>query len=509
MSNFRRAKLLLFSRPGRIRTLIIFSSMTMALFSSCKKENAFENLDQSALAKIQTKAFDINDIKDTYLELSSFQYSSMWGPYNVHDPSIFKDGDWYYCYSTDVGYGIAVRPGIQIRKSRDLVNWQFVGWVFNGIPAMGDAYIKKNAATSNTGLWAPYVLKSGNEYRLYYSLASTGFRISCIGLATSTSPEGPWIEKGIVVSSVTAGEGTNAIDPTVAVTPSGAQYLIYGSAWDGLFELRLNPSTGLSVAEGDKGVRIVRRGKTGGAYNGNLEGPEIVYNPATKMYYLFVSYDWLSTKYNVRVFRSASPTGPFLDWNGRSADLQEDHGPMILAPYRFMKHGGWAGVSHPSVFQDNGQFFIATQGRPGVDRAFMVLHVRQLFWTPDGWPIVSPERYANVPQTEITRADIMGNYEQIVLGYVTVPGYELEQTDPQYSEAAKTTLSADGRINGDANNTWSYTAPWLELRWAGGAFVDKLRVSRERDWENKIASTIVMTGFNGAGTAIWLKKMQE
>lgn len=478
----------------------------MAAFNSCKKEDKFAQLGLTTPPVPQALS-GIDQISDTYAGYSPLYYSSMWGPYNVHDPSIFKDGDWYYCYSTDVGYGIAVRAGIQIRKSKDLVNWQFVGWVFNGIPAMGNAYIKQNGATSNEGLWAPYILKSGNEYRLYYSLASTGFRVSCIGLATASSPEGPWTEKGIAVSSVTNGAGTNAIDPTVMVTPAGEQYMIYGSAWDGLFELRLNASTGLAATAGDRGTRIVRRGKTGNAYNGNLEGPEVIYNADTKMYYLFVAYDWLSTKYNVRVFRSASPTGPFLDWNGRSADLQEDHGPMILAPYSFMGHGGWAGVSHPSVFQDKGQYFIATQGRPGVDRGFMVMHVRKMFWTPEGWPLVSPERYANVPEVAVTKEQIAGEYEQIVLGYNTVPGYELEQADPQYSAAFKTTLSADGKINGDANNTWAYTAPWLELRWGGGLFIDRLHVSRERDWEKKITSTIVMTGFNGPGTAIWFKKV--
>ena len=490
-----------------IKFILIWNMFTVGmLFSSCKKENEFDKLGLTDLPVPQTAA-GIDNINDTYAAFSPLYYSSIWGTYNVHDPSIFKDGDWYYCYSTDVGYGIAVRPGIQIRKSKDLVNWQFIGWVFDGIPAMGDAFIKANGAKSNDGLWAPYVLKVGNEYRLYYSLASTGFRISCIGLATSSSPEGPWVEKGLAVTSLTSGPGTNAIDPTVAVTPAGEQYMIYGSAWDGLFELRLNPATGLASTNGDRGLRIVRRGKTGNAYNGNLEGPEVIYNADTKMYYLFVAYDWLSTKYNVRVFRSASPTGPFLDWNGRSADLQEDHGPMILAPYSFAGHGGWAGVSHPSVFQDKGQFFIATQGRPGVDRGFMVMHVRKMFWTLEGWPVVSPERYANVPDDAVTKEQIAGTYDQIVLGYNKVPGYELEQLNPDYSVASATVLSADGKINGDANNTWAYTAPWLELRWAGGLFIDKLHVSRERDWEKKIKSTIVMTGFNGAGTAIWFKKV--
>lgn len=457
---------------------------------------------------VPTVEFDINSINDTYANVAPIQFSYNWGPYNVHDPSILKDGEWFYCYSTDAAYGFAVRPGIQVRKSKDLVNWQFVGWVFNGLPLQGDAYIRQNGAVSNAGLWAPYIMKVGAEFRLYYSLASSGFRVSTIGLATASSPEGPWTEKGLAVSSVTSGPGTNAIDPSVVVTPAGQHYMVYGSAWDGLFELELNPATGLAKTSGDKGIRIVRRGKTGEQYNGNLEGPEIIYHAEQKMYYLFVSYDWLSTKYNVRVYRSASPTGPFLDWKGQTVDTQDDHGPMILAPYNFMGHGGWAGVSHPAVFQDKGQYYIATQGRPGVDRAFMVLHVRKIFWTLEGWPVVSPERYANVPPVEVTKEQLAGDYEQINHAYTVIPGYEREQLDPQYAVAVKTVLAADGTVTGAATGTWTYQAPWLELKLGGGLPSAKLHVSAERDWENKKASTLVMTGFNTEGTAIWLKKTQ-
>jgi arabinan endo-1,5-alpha-L-arabinosidase len=331
-------------------------------------------------------------------------------------------------------------------------------------------------------------------------------RTSAIGLLTSASLEGPWEERGLAVTSSNSGPGTNAIDPSVVVTPSGQHWMVYGSSWDGLYELQLNPATGLALASGNKGTRIVRRGSTNGMINGNLEGPEIIFNPTTNMYYLFVAYDWLSTKYNVRVFRSANPNGPFLDWNGVNVDNAFDNGPMILAPYKFMDHGGWAGVSHCSVFKDGNQYFMAHQGRPGVDRAFMVMHVRKMFWTPEGWPIVSPERYANVPDNAVAASEIAGDYEQIVQGYAVVPGFDQEQTDPQYNVAFSTTLGADGKINGDANNTWSYTSPWLELRWAGGLFIDKLHVSRERDWEKKKTSTLVMTGLNGGGLSIWLKK---
>ena len=463
----------------------------------------------------EPKPFDVRNITDTYGHLQSYAFTGQWGPYNLHDPSIIQDGEWYYCFSTDVAYGQAIRPGIMVRRSRDLVEWEFRGWAYDGLPQQAVDYIKSQSQdhTPNEGIWAPYIMKVGNEYRLYYSLASDGFRVSAIGLLTSASLDGPWEEKGLAVTSKTAGPGTNAIDPSVVVTPAGEHYMYYGSAWDGLYVIKLNPATGLAAATGDQGQLIVRRGMTNGVYNGNLEAPEIVYHEEQKKYYLFVSYDWIDTKYNVRVFRSDSPEGPFVDWNGELATAASDHADqLVLGPYAFKGHAGWQGIAHCSVFQDGqGQYFMATQGRPAVDRFYMVMHVRKMFWADNGWPMVSPQRYANVEQTPITKEEIIGEYEQVIHGYVRVPGYAEEQTDPHINKAveANPMLHADGTIFGDTNNTWRYVPETasLELRWAGGAFVDNFKVSRERDWEKGKESTIVMTGYNGGGLAIWLKKI--
>ncbi|OLY93283.1 arabinan endo-1,5-alpha-L-arabinosidase [Cnuella takakiae] len=497
------------AQPKNICITALAALLLMGGATSCgKKDSPAPNptpVDPPVVTP-PTTSFDINAITDTYPNLVSFENRYNWGPYNTHDPSILKVGDWYYCYSTDASYGNTLPgPGIMVRKSKDLVQWSYVGQALNGLPAQAVQYIRGMNAAPNTGIWAPYIMKVGNEYRLYYSLASTGFRVSAIGLLTASNPEGPWTERGLVVQSATDGPGTNAIDPTVTVTPSGEHWMVYGSAWDGLFEVKLDPATGLAASSGDKGSLVVRRGKTGNTYNGNLEGPEIIYNPTTQYYYLFVAYDWLSTKYNTRVYRSRNANGPFLDWNGVDVTTQSDHGPMIVAPYKFSGHAGWAGVSHPSVFTDgNGQFFIGHQGRPEVNRAYMVLHVRKLFWTADGWPVASPERYALEDNAAVAQADIAGSWEQIYLNYNVVPGYENEQLSPDYQSAVDLTLNADGSLNSGGGNTWSYTAPWLELRWSNGT-TDKVYVQKGRDWENK-KNTIVFTGLNNNGRAVWGKK---
>lgn len=451
--------------------------------------------------------FDIDQLSDTYANISAYEYRHRWGPYNTHDPSVIKVGEYYYSYSTDAAFGITAPPGIQVRKSKDLINWQYVGLALNGLPKKGAEFITQRGGTPFNSLWAPYIMKAGNEYRLYYSLSSPTPRLSAIGLLTSSSPEGPWVERDLVVTSVNSSNvQTNAIDPAVVVDKAGDHWFYYGSAWDGIYVLKLNAATGLPETPGDKGRRIAQRGFTGNSINGNIEGPEVIYNQELDQYFLFISYDWLETKYNVRVGRANSPEGPFYDFNGKDLNTEEDNLPMILAPYQFQGHSGWQGVSHPAVFRgDDGQFYMAHQGRPGENKYFMVMHVRKIHWTEDGWPVVSPQRYAGVEQTPVTREELTGNWERIVMNYNIVPGYANEQLSPDFQVATPLELNADGTLNNEAGSTWTYGAPWLELKWSTGR-TEKVYVERGRDWENKIASTLLFTGLDDRGIAVWGKK---
>lgn len=448
--------------------------------------------------------FNIDDVNDTYPDVAPFESFPKWGPYNVHDPSIIKDGETFYCYNTDVGYGIDVRPGIQIRKSTDLVDWKFVGWAFNSIPAMGAGYITQSGGTPYNSLWAPYIMEAGGEFRLYYSLSSSTPRLSVIGLATSDDPEGPWTERGIVVRSSNDNTvHTNAIDPSVIVDKTGRHWMYYGSAWDGIYLLELDPSTGLAKTPNARGARIAQRGSTGNSINGNIEGAEIIYNEDQDKYYLFISYDWLQTKYNVRVGRADSPEGPFYDFNGIDLNAEEDMIPMILAPYQFAGHGGWQGTGHCAVFEDGGQYYMAHQGRPGVNSFYMVLHVRKMFWMENGWPVVSPERYAATEQSSIDAEDLQGEWERIVLNYQVVPGYADEQVSPNFQLAVPMELQPDGTIDGEPALTWTYSSPTLTLEFDDATYTTV--VERGRDWENK-KECFIFTGLSETGKAIWGKK---
>ncbi|MBW3544834.1 MAG: arabinan endo-1,5-alpha-L-arabinosidase, partial [Bacteroidetes bacterium] len=146
------------------------------------------------------------------------------------------------------------------------------------------------------------------------------------------------------------------------------------------------------------------------------------------------------------------------------------------------------------------------QARPTNGIYFMTMHIRQMYWTEDGWPVVSPQRYGGLEQTPIAQEEIAGEWEQIVLGYRVVPGYAEEQRSPDLQRSVPLTLGADGTVNGDAAHQWSYEAPLLTLSWENG-LVDKVIVKRGRDWENQVMETLIFTGLNNEGTAVWGKKI--
>ena len=56
---------------------------------------------------------------------------------------------------------------------------------------------------------------------------------------------------------------------------------------------------------------------------------------------------------------------------------------------------------------------MAHQGRLSPQNQMMDLHVRQVFFTKDGWPVVSPERYAGSNPREFSAADLVGEWEII------------------------------------------------------------------------------------------------
>lgn len=125
-----------------------------------------------------------NPWTDDYSSLSSMENYQSWGTYNVHDPSCRKMGEYYYMYSTDAIFREnrkeAKEKGvplgfIQMRRSKDLVNWEFLGWAFPEIPQEAVEWVRTHAdGHGATNIWAPYIIPYNNKYRLYYCVSAFG-----------------------------------------------------------------------------------------------------------------------------------------------------------------------------------------------------------------------------------------------------------------------------------------------------------------------------------------------
>ncbi len=459
------------------------------LNSSCLKKD-----DESPIKYIDTTKTVINynpNIPDDYSSISDLSNSSLWGPYNLHDPSIIKSGDTYYIFSTDVAYGPNGKCGIIFRKSSDLVHWQFLGWVFNGVPNKELQFMNSNqSGYQQTGIWAPYIVKVGTQFRLYYAVPGNNIKLACIGLATGSSPNGPWNDEGIVIQCLPA-DNYNAIDPAVTTdVSSGRMWMAYGSYSAGIFIVELDPSTGFRMSPKDKGKLIAFRKK----FNDAIEGADILYNTELKKYFLFVSYDWLEDTYNVRVGRSNVPQGPYYDINGNDMAAIGDNLPMLTAQYKFENHAGWQGIGGCCLLHDGNNYYYVSQARLSSNKYLMDLHIHRMVWTPSGWPTISPERYVNVPQDTITAAKIVGKWEHL----------DLIMTDYQ-NQSSEVVFNADGTITGINNAQWQYNDSILTLNYNSTTY--KAKVFSEWDWENS-RRTIVYTGMCNSGLCDWGKKIQ-
>lgn len=367
----------------------------------------------------------------SFADMEAHKENKDFGLWGVHDPAVYQDPitGMYYEYST----------GANCQKSKDLVHWENVGKVVAGPPKEAVEW------TKSRDIWAPDIIKVGDEYRLYCSNSSWGVRQSCIFMAVSKSPEGPFEPRGIVLKT-TDDMSCNAIDANLIEDHStGDLYMLYGSFWGGVYLLPLDKETGLAaepdaevkerLSQGEKdfitstgyevscgvvlGRNLARRPKWMSAA---IEGPYMIYNPITDYYYLFVSYGSLKSDYNIRVARSRTITGPFLDPKGVCMTNQEDWdnatGYLLFSGYEWNTGTAYMAPGHNSVICDAEKNWyllchIREKNFTG-EGEISTMQVRKMFWTSDGWPVLSPEVYAGEEDLqEVTEEDLIGFYEKI------------------------------------------------------------------------------------------------
>lgn len=288
------------------------------------------------------------------------------------DPTVIRAPDgFYYAYGTQTQ-----RNGrwinIQTARSRDLVRWQ---------PLPDALPLKPRWASKTQDFWAPHVQRAGKRYVMYLSVKPDNADEQhgmCLGVATSRSPAGPFIDAG---HPLKCGKSFIDIDPMAFDDPAtGRHWLYWGSGFEPIKVQELSADR-LSFARGSKPVELVRPTGLGGAFPVLIEGPWVMRHAG--FYYLFYSGDNCcgpKANYAVLVARSRSPTGPF-----------QEHGVIL------QKSSRWNAPGHNSVVTDRaGRDWIvyhAVDTRRPREKASDEVNTRRILlidrirWR-GGWPVI-------------------------------------------------------------------------------------------------------------------------
>lgn len=305
-------------------------------------------------------------------------------PHDCPDPTVLDDrarSGWFYLYSTQTNIsGIVNRDAssadassktvnLPIYRSKDLVDWEFVG---DGFPDGKPSWVK------NAGLWAPDINYVNGHYVLYYAMGVwDGLVESASGAAVSDSPLGPFIDHGEVVSYQSQ-QVLNSIDPNYFEDESG-KYMFWGSLGGGMYGIELSDDA-LSVAPGAK-KHLVGASNIEAAYMYKRDG----------WYYMFASRGACCEKenstYHVIVGRSRNVFGPFLSPDGKELTSSEFPNVLLTAE----KGGKYVGPGHNAeiITDDEGQdWFLYHSFWTENDYRGRCLNMDKLFWNEEGWPYI-------------------------------------------------------------------------------------------------------------------------
>jgi len=285
----------------------------------------------------------------------------------AHDPSIVRQGRYYYSFSTG---DAATRTYLPMRRSTDLLHWSDLGSVLATAPG----WVAEQLGSTPPDFWAPDISFFAGVYHLYYAASTFSTNNSVIGLATNAtldpaSPAYRWVDHGMVLRS-SPPDNFNAIDPELILDRGGRPWLAFGSFWDGIKMRRLDRATGMPAGTDSTVYSLASRG------GASIEGASITRHGG--YYYLFESLDYccrgIDSDYRVVVGRATSVTGPYVDRSGVA--MLAGGGTELLRGYNEFRGPGGG-----DVFGD----WYADHYYDLYDNGLPKLSVRPIRWA-GGWP---------------------------------------------------------------------------------------------------------------------------
>jgi len=267
---------------------------------------------------------------------------------DIPDISITRAGEYYYMISTTMH----LMPGGPVMRSKDLVNWETVSYVFDKLTD-NSKYDLIGGTVYGRGQWASSIRYHNGKFYVLFSPNDVPYRSY---IFTADDPAGKW---------ELLSRTQHFHDASLFFDDDGRVYVFYGTG-----ELKELKSDLSDVKPDGVSMKIFERDAD---EQGLLEGSQVVkYNG--KYYLLMISMDW-SIPGRVRrevCYRADTITGPY----EKKVILEHDfdgYGGVGQGCIIDSEEGDWYGV----IFQDRG----------GIGRVPTLMPCR---WV-DGWPMLGDE----------------------------------------------------------------------------------------------------------------------
>lgn len=195
------------------------------------------------------------------------------------DPDIIRVGDDFYLAGTTMH----AMPGVVVMHSKDLVNWDFLGYCFNNLNLGEEFNLDNGKEAYGQGIWAPCIRYYKGMFYIFTNVNNHGMQVFM-----SKDPKGPWVHKPL---------NMEIYDLSILFDEDGKIYAVYKYNEVHLVELKPDFS---GIVEGSDKIIIPAGNNMGEGHH--------MYKIKDKYYIISANY---SPTGRMQCARSDKPYGPY------------------------------------------------------------------------------------------------------------------------------------------------------------------------------------------------------
>lgn len=104
------------------------------------------------------------------------------------DPDLIRVDTVFYM----VASSMHAMPGLPLLRSKDLVNWEFVTYIFDKLDLGSEFHLEGDKGIYGNGIWAPAIRYHKGTFYVFVNVNDHGLQVF-----SAKNPEGPWIHKNM------------------------------------------------------------------------------------------------------------------------------------------------------------------------------------------------------------------------------------------------------------------------------------------------------------------------